>query len=267
MNLYFRKTGSGPSLIILHGLFGSSDNWYSISRSLSGSFTVYAVDQRNHGQSPHSPVHTYDALSDDLLQFIIHHKIEKPFIIGHSMGGKALMHFALKNPGLIQKMIVVDISPRSYKSLQNPTPDTLEILNIMAALRSVETGKLQSREEADAQLTATLPDKNLRSFLLKNLRHNAHNQFEWCFNLETLYRSLPGILDGIDGSQAAASSDIKTLFIRGSHSGYINESDTSIIGSLFPLSRIHTIAGAGHWVHAEQPERFVEAVKEFLSAE
>jgi len=267
MDLNYRKTGSGHPLIILHGLFGSSDNWFSIAKTLSGSYTVYCVDQRNHGRSPHSKEHNYDVLVEDLYQFIIKNDLKDPCIIGHSMGGKALIFFALKYPQFLKKMIVVDISPRSYKSLLEHEPHALEIMNIMNALLSVNIDALKSREDADLQLSALIKDKGLRAFLLKNLQRNENNTFRWCFNLEVLNKNLPKIMDGMDPEKNYPVCTTDTLFIKGERSDYILEKDKKMISQYFPNAIIESIKDAGHWLHAEKPAEFIGVVRKFLDGE
>jgi esterase len=268
MDLCYKKSGIGRPLIILHGLLGSSDNWYSISKALSDSFTVYCPDLRNHGRSPHCAEHNYDVLVDDLLHFITKNHIENPYFIGHSMGGKALMFFSLRYPELMSKMIIVDISPRSYKSLLELEPNSVELLNIMNALLSVDVKSLKSREEADSQLSVYLSDRNLRAFLVKNLQRQENGCFNWCFNLDVLYKNLPKMMEGLNAENTKGmKSKAETLFIRGRKSEYIGEKDIEPINHYFPNSTIETISDAGHWVHAEQPERFVKAVRRFLLSE
>ncbi len=256
-NLFFRKMGQGPPLVILHGLFGSSDNWLTIGKALSEDFEVFLVDQRNHGQSFHNSTHTYQALAGDLEQFLTEQNLSggngsnKPVVIGHSMGGKTAMTFALHHPELIGKLVVVDISPRGYGVHHDAILDGLKALNV---------GSLSSRKEADEALAEYVPEAGVRQFLLKNLARN-NDGFEWKLNLPALENNLENIVAEVSGEPV----HMPVLFIKGENSRYIRDEDKERIAGLFPDSKIVTIHGAGHWVHAEQPEAFLNTLKAFLS--
>jgi esterase len=248
--LFFRKLGEGKPLIILHGLFGASDNWLSIGKVLSEHFEVYLLDQRNHGQSFHDPEHNFEVMADDLARFIENRGIEHPVLLGHSMGGKVAMRFVLDHPGVAEKLIVVDISPRGYKVHHD---------KILAGLKSIDLAALTSRKEADDQLAAYVPDMSERQFLLKSLGRT-DSGFEWKINVAALDDNIGLIVGEISGKP----SNIPTLFIDGEHSNYIREIDLPIIAELFPNSKVVTIKSAGHWVHAEQPQAFLETISAFL---
>ena len=265
MELFYRKLGKGRPLIILHGLYGSSDNWYTLGKQLSEYKEVYLVDLRNHGHSPHHPVHSYEALRDDLHEFLVQHSLFRPVVMGHSMGGKAAMFFAVLHPKLIEKLIVVDISPCSYKAENHPE-ETLQHTTIIRALQSIDLSGLTSRTDADHHLAKTIKSIAIRQFLLKNLKGNSHNRFHWSLNLTALEKNLPEIFQGIDTLNFSSELplDFPAFFIRGELSGYIGEKDLDCIDRYFKNSTVTTIPVTGHWVHAEQPGLFLDAVKNFL---
>ncbi len=266
MNLFYRKYGTGKPLIILHGLFGSSDNWYSIGKQLSVNHEVYIVDQRNHGQSPHHTIHSYIALSDDLHEFMIQHNIFRPVIMGHSMGGRTAMFFAVRHPKLINKLIVADIAPCSYNH-ENQPDEILQHKKIIEALHSVDLSFVSSRSEIDKKLAESIPSASLRQFLLKNIKTDFNGRFHWKFNLDALENNLSEIFKGIDTLQLPDKNALSfpVLFIRGELSGYLKERDLVCIQSIFSNASVNTIPQAGHWLHVEQPTLFIKAVKEFLN--
>jgi len=260
--------GKGDPLIILHGMYGSSDNWHTVGKALSDKFEVYLLDQRNHGHSPHHADLSYPLLRDDLRDFLDEQNLWKISIIGHSMGGKTAMYFAAAFPHRIKKLLIVDISPRSYKNLFKPSELVLSHLNIIQSLLSLNLAELNSRTEADIQLAETIHSKTVRQFLLKNLLRTKDGKFEWALNLVALQKGLPAMMDGID--QKAVEEGLRitgfpVLFIRGADSDYIKEEDEIFIKKLFPEAQIKTIPGAGHWVHAEKTEEFIKVAKQFLS--
>jgi esterase len=265
MELFYRKLGKGKPLVILHGLYGSSDNWYTIGRNLSEFREVFLVDCRNHGRSPHHPVHTYGALRDDLHEFLVQHSLYKPVIMGHSMGGRAAMFFAAMHPKLIEKLIVVDISPCSYTAENHPS-EALQHATILQALRSVDISNLSSRSDADHQLAEIIQSHSIRQFLLKNLKKDNQNRFYWCLNLPALENNLAEIFPGIDALLLPEDFllDFPALFIRGQLSGYIGQKDLECIKRYFKNAAIITIPKASHWIHAEQPGLVIEAVRNFL---
>ncbi len=252
MQLNFKKMGKGQPFIILHGLFGSLDNWQSIARELASTFEVYLVDLRNHGDSFHHEDFSYDAMSKDLAIFLTTHTIENPIIMGHSMGGKVAMNFALKNPGHFDKLIVVDIAPKSYPVHHD---------RILEGLSALDVKNLTSRNEADQQLAEYVPQRAVRQFLLKNMGREKSGGFSWKINLEGIQENIGLVGDGIADN---LRSDKQTLFIVGKKSDYIKEEDISGIRAIFANSKIEWIEGAGHWVHAEQPQQFLAVVNAFL---
>lgn len=267
MEMYFRKFGEGPPLVITHGLYGASDNWVSIGRELSKDFEVFLPDWRNHGRSPHTKEHRYLDLKNDLLEFLDEQKIKKAILIGHSMGGKANMFFAVDYPERVQSLVVVDISPRSYKSLDQPAPHTIDHMNVLQAMQNVDFKKADSRMDIDMMLADTVKSPRVRQFLLKNVSRKGKESYKWKLNLETLSKFLPDILGGIDPEKVNSGLGVTgfpVLFIKGADSDYISEIDYPIIRKLFPTADIVSIPNSGHWVHAEQTELFLKNVRYFL---
>jgi len=252
MTLFHREAGQGLPLIILHGLFGSSDNWASIAKHIGDYYKVYTVDQRNHGQSPHSDTFDYPSMAEDLYQFISDNNIENPVILGHSMGGKTAMTFALKYPELLRKLIVVDIAPRAYPPHHQ---------DIIKGLNSININQVRNRKDADMMLSKYISEVGVKQFLLKNLYRDANGSFDWRINIPVISSKIENV-----GSQITAENPFSkpTLFIRGEASKYIQDNDAERIKQLFSRAQIKTIHNAGHWVHAEQPTAFVKMLLEFI---
>lgn len=240
-------------MIILHGLMGSSDNWLPQAKMLGEHYHVWVVDQRNHGQSPHSTEFNYNVLSNDILDFIQEHGIEKPVIIGHSMGGKAAMNFALAHPDKLEKLIIVDIAPKAYDVRHD---------HIVEGLKAVPIDSVQSRQEANDALAPHISIEAVRQFLLKNLMRKPEGGFGWRINLPVIDQSLEMISGGLVNDGVFEK---KTLFIRGSKSDYILDDDREAMKKIFPNSTLVTME-TGHWVQAEKPEEFVQVVLSFLNA-
>ncbi|MCD6201611.1 MAG: alpha/beta fold hydrolase [Bacteroidales bacterium] len=268
MTLFYRELGEGPPLIILHGLYGSSDNWLSIARKLSDRYHIYLVDQRNHGQSPHDPVHDFPVLSDDLDEFILEHRLDHVILLGHSMGGKTALFYAVSHPDKTSALVVVDISPRTYHIGQGSGTSFGMHKEMMEAMLHSDVSLLSSRQQVMEALRPAIPQERVRQFLLKNLTRDDNHHFKWKINLPVLYDQLPNILKGLDSYPELKDRQITSfpvLFIKGEKSGYISEEDLPVIHQYFPLAEIEVIADAGHWVHAEQPEVFVKTILDFLA--
>jgi len=265
MELFFRKSGAGDPFVILHGLYGSSDNWYSVARDLSSEFTVYLIDQRNHGNSPHHPEHNYDVMSEDLEVFLEKHTIHKPVILGHSMGGKTALAFGLKHPEMVSKMIVVDISPLGYGK-HHHSPEHAIHERIIHALLSIQPDILTSRDEADMLLQKSIALPAIRQFLLKNLKRKPDGGFYWALNLQAIADNLSAIFAGVIPEIRSDQNvpRFPLLFIKGEYSGYIKKHDEKAIHDFFPWALIETMHGAGHWVHAEQPAALLKTVRDFI---
>lgn len=251
MDLFYREYGSGKPVVILHGLMGSSDNWLPQSKLLGEQYHVYVVDQRNHGQSPHSDDFNYGVLLEDIRRFIDHHQLVNPVVLGHSMGGKAAMNFALACPDKLSKLIVVDIAPKAYNVRHD---------YIIEGLKAVPIDKIQSRNEADEALARHVPNQAVRQFLLKNLLRKPEGGFTWRINLNIIDKNLELIGGGLIHSGVFEKP---TLFIRGAKSDYILDEDSAIIKKYFPNATLVTM-DTGHWVQAEKPEEFVQVVLNFL---
>lgn len=254
MKLHFRKLGEGDPVIILHGLFGQSDNWLSIGKKLSENFSVFIPDMRNHGHSGHSPSLSYQAMSDDILEFIEEHQIKYPIIIGHSMGGKAAMHFTLEHPYLVKKLAVIDISLRKY-------PERKIHTHIVSTMLGLNLDSFSIRQEVEKVLTQKIDNERIRMFILKNLYYKHHGKLAWRLNLEAINNSLDMLFDSVD---VTGTYENATLFIRGGLSDYIPDEDEGLIKRSFPKADIKTISGATHWVHADAPEELFGILSEFL---
>jgi esterase len=253
MNLYFKELGEGTPLVILHGFLGTGDNWYSLGKRFAEHFHVYIVDQRNHGNSPHSNEFGYQEMADDLVEFFREQHITKAHILGHSMGGKVAMLFAMQNPLKVEKLIVADIAPRYYP------PHHQDILD---GLNGLDLKKLTSRQDADDQLAKKIDDFGVRQFLLKNLNRSSDG-FSWKMNLPVLTRKIDKV--GLEIGKGVVYEG-PSLFIKGGKSRYIRAEDVKEIERKFPNSQIKEIEGAGHWLHAEQPDTFYDLTMEFLHA-
>lgn len=254
MELYFGHWGDkGPPVLILHGLFGSSRNWRSVGKRLAETCRVYAVDQRNHGQSSHTAEFDYSVLADDVVEFIDHHGIGPLAIVGHSMGGKVAATVALQSPDRVTHLVVVDIAPL------RSSPETREVLD---ALVKTDVSTCASRQEVDQRLAVRVADARTRSFLLTNLERDRDEGFEWRINLA----SIEAHFDEIAGPIAdRARFDGPALFVSGGRSEYLRSGDRTSIRRLFPRADFVEVEKAGHWVHADAPDRFVEILLEFLS--
>ena len=255
MKLFSRIIGEGSPLLIVHGLFGMSDNWQSLGKKFADFYEVHLIDQRNHGRSPHSTVFNYDVLANDLVKYIKEHKLNNVLLMGHSLGGKTAMELAVKHPDLVQKLIVVDISPKAYPVHHD---------KIIEGLQSLDFSVLKNRGEADRKLTEHIDDAGVRQFLLKSLYWVEKEQLAFRFNLEAIAEHITEV-----GKVLADKMEYKgpCLFVDGASSGYIVDEDEDLILEHFPKAEIVTIADAGHWVHAEQPNSFFDEVLRFCIAD
>lgn len=255
MELAFDFHGTqGTPIVILHGLFGSGRNWQTIARNLAGKHQVFLPDLRNHGVSPHSPTMDFPHLAADISALIGRQQIKKATLIGHSMGGKVAMWLALTKPNIVDRLIVVDIAPVRYQSSG--------FESIIEALRNLPVANFKNRREADDWLASRLTDASLRQFLLQNLVRS-EGQYRWRIDLNYIAAALPGLLE-FPITEDVLPFRGKTLFIAGSESPYIKESCYQNIFALFPNTQIEIMADAGHWLHAQQPEHFVDLVSHFL---
>ena len=251
MELFYRELGQGTPIIIMHGLFGSSDNWLTQARMLSSGYHVFSLDLRNHGLSPHDEAFNYPVMVSDLQEFIEQHELKGPVLIGHSMGGKVAMNFALAHPAMVSKLIVVDMAPKAYD---------LEHYVILEGLKAVPIDSITSRTEADEKLSEFVPEAGVRQFLLKNLQREPEGGFAWKINLPAVGKNLPKI--GYD-LEFKGKFEKPALFIRGARSAYIKDDDLGRIREIFPAAKLETL-DTGHWVQAEKPKEFVEVVVNWL---
>lgn len=252
MELAHKTLGQGPALLILHGLFGSLDNWLTLARQFGEHFSVYIIDQRNHGKSPWDERWDYAVMAEDLADFMDQHGIPQAHILGHSMGGKTAMQFAAEYPDRIIRLIVADIAPKEY-----PRHHDL----ILETLNETPLAGLQSRQEAEAFMQSRISEPAVRQFLLKSLVRDATQGFSWRFNLDVITRNYDNILANV---RIYHPVEVPTLFIAGGNSDYILPEDQGPILDLFPNASFSVIPDAGHWVQAEAPEAFLSLALGFL---
>lgn len=266
MRLFFRKEGSGDPLVILHGLYGSSDNWLGIARKLAARWSVFVPDLRNHGHSPHHPDHSYEAMKTDLALFLEEHGIKQPVLIGHSMGGKVAMYYAADYPENVKKLVVADIAPRDYLEDGDESQYHLH-RNIFGAMLGLNIQKMKTRSEVGDRLAEQIDSREIIQFLLKNVTTDPQtHRLCWRLHVEALYNNLEEIVGGVNERWLADRIPVTAypvLFIRGLESNYIREKDIALIRRIYPDACVTGIPGAGHWLHAEQPELFLEAVERF----
>ena len=245
--------GTGPPALILHGLFGSGANWRTIARRLETRLECHLVDQRNHGRSPHARSMTYPALATDVIAYLDAHRIDRAGFIGHSMGGKTAMSLARLAPERVRWLVVADIAPERSPGDHQPIVD---------ALLSLPIDSLASRSGADAALSSSIPDAGLRQFLLRNLIFDGA-RLRWRIDLEAIAEALPD-LTGFPSTTPGPVYEGPTLFLRGEQSDYLTAQHEPRIRALFPSASIATIAAAGHWLHAEQPDAVTARIAQFL---
>jgi pimeloyl-ACP methyl ester carboxylesterase len=252
INLHNKKTGQGPALIILHGLFGSLDNWQSIVRLLSTDFTVYSLDLRNHGKSPHTTTFSFESMALDVFQFIEKHQLQAPDLIGHSMGGKVVLKMLSMQAQKLGRAMILDISPKVYNRGHD---------SIFKALFKIKLEALQRRDEADLILQSEISDLVVRQFLLKNLDRQSTGGFNWKFNLKSLFENYHHILEEIKFNQIISN---EVCFVKGEHSNYIEAEEMEELKKTFIHGQLIEIKDAGHWIHADQPMKLLEVIKTFF---
>jgi pimeloyl-ACP methyl ester carboxylesterase len=264
MKLFYRKYGNGPPLVILHGLYGSSDNWVTIAKKLSDSFTVYLPDQRNHGQSPHNDIHDYNSMKEDLYELVNDLALKKFFLAGHSMGGKTAMSFALKWPEMLSGLLIADVSPFTNESAGDHTySHHSEILN---AIIPIDLHKISTRGEVERILREKIPSEKERGLILKNLQRTSDNSFVWKLNSAILFKNLGKIMEGVDRRTALTQriSGFPVIFLKGGQSDYIPEGDFRDIMKAFPAAEIIEVPGAGHWIQVDRPDEVVKYIKRLI---
>lgn len=256
--LHYRRYPSTESIesriqvVILHGLFGMLDNWHAFATQLSRDYTVYTVDLRNHGRSPHVPEFTFSAMTEDIRAFLGEHALSHVAFIGHSLGGKVAMHTVLQYPELAERLMVVDIAPRAYE----PGHD-----HIVDVLREISPQQMTSRKQVESLLRERIDDPGTVLFLAKNIARHKDGTLYWRMNVPVLTAQYSNIL-------AAVTADIpyrgKTMFVRGGRSHYLSDDDWPEILRLFPHATQQIIPDAGHWVHADAQDDLLDLTRAFL---
>ena len=256
MQLHFKSNGSGDPLIILHGVFGMLDNWRSFAKKLESSFTVYSMDLRNHGRSPHDDEMSYPVMAEDVRKTMEGNGMTHgAYVLGHSMGGKVAMQLALKHPDLIKALIVVDIAPIEYGESHE---------KIINALKELSLSSIHSRNAVTGLLSQSIEDPAIVAFLMKNLTRNTDGTFRWKMNLPAIAEHYQSLLLAPDRKTEIFSGP--TLFIRGAQSSYVPVGIDAYIRTQFPQARVITIEEAGHWVHADQPDELMNHIMHFLTS-
>jgi pimeloyl-ACP methyl ester carboxylesterase len=264
MKLHYRKIGNGPPLIILHGLYGSSDNWVTIAGKIGDSFTVYLPDQRNHGQSPHSDIHDYNSMRDDLFELATELRLRKFFLAGHSMGGKTAIAFAAKWPEMLNGLLIADISPFTGEKSKETAYN--EHLTILRSILSIDLQSVSSRGDAESMLRQNITSEKVRGFILKNLQRHAGDKFTWKMNPSSLLSNLDKITEGIDLKDefAVPITGFPVIFLKGGDSEYLTSSDISGIRKVLPAAEFVEIKDAGHWIHGDRPDEVIKNLRKLL---
>lgn len=250
MQLHYQTLGQGQPLVLLHGLFGSADNWGSVAKHFAQHYQVISVDLRNHGRSPHSDSQTYAEMADDLLQLCDTLGLSQIYLLGHSLGGKVAMQFATQYPKKVSKLIVVDMAMRAYRD---------RYTQLMDHMLAVNLSQMASRNDVDRALADTIPNVRVRQFLLTNLINN-EGQLQWRINLPALKANYATLIAAVN-----VHFDQPSLFIRGERSDYVNDRDITELQQHFSQAQVVTLP-TDHWVHAEQPQLFIQSVEAFLTA-
>lgn len=253
MNLNFKRFGEGKPLLILHGLMGMLDNWQGPAKTYSKYFDTIIIDARNHGHSAHSNEFNYQVMMDDIAELCDDLYLDEINILGHSMGGKTAMKFAQNYPDLINKLIVADIAPKAYPVHHE---------KIIAGLKALDFSKIKSRGEVDGILESYIPEMGVRQFLMKSMYWEEKGKLGLRFNLKAIEQNIELIGEATLDAQFSG----KSMFIRGANSNYISNDDFEDIQLAFPNSILETIENAGHWLHAEQPEKFLQKTIGFLTS-
>ena len=259
LQLAFEETGNGPSVVILHGLFGSSSNWRSVARALAAQHRVLSVDLRNHGASPWADSMAYADMAADVLALIQAQGLQQPVVVGHSMGGKTAMALALLAPAAVRGLVVVDIAPVAYADRMTP---------FVQAMSGLDVAALAGRAAAQSRLAELLPDPGVVGFLLQNLV-SRNDHFDWRLNLAAIGLAVPQ-LSGFPPELLGLRYGGPATLIHGSRSDYVTPADAARFAELFPQAllpgHLHSIEGADHWVHADKPTEFIAALQQALLA-
>ncbi len=253
LNLAFETVGSGPPLLVLHGLFGSSRNWRGVASQLEATHTVHSADLRNHGASPWADSMDYNEMADDVLQLMDRLGLPEAAVMGHSMGGKTAMALALRQPQRVTCLVVVDIAPVSYADTLTPLTEAMRSIDVMAAA---------SRTEVQTRLQRAIPDAGVVPFLMQNLvAHNDH--FDWRINLMGISAAMPQLCN-FPGELLGARFDRPVTVIAGDRSNYVEQRDGAAFRPMFGQVEVEIIRDAAHWVHADQPAALLTCVRQAL---
>jgi pimeloyl-ACP methyl ester carboxylesterase len=244
---------AGPPVVVLHGLLGSARNWSSFAKQLGATHRVFALDLRNHGASPWASEMSYDQMAEDVRAFPARRGLPAAAVIGHSMGGKVAMRLALTHGGQVERLVVVDVAPVAYRRSFNAYID---------AMRGLDLSGINRRSEADALLADKIQDRGVRGFLLQNLA-SGEDGLAWRVALQALADNMPELV-GFPAPGPDERYEGPTLFVTGGRSDYVRPEHRAEILRLFPRAELVAIEGAGHWVHADAPERFLDVVGAFL---
>lgn len=250
MKLHYRELGEGKPLMILHGLFGYSDNWQTHAKKLAEYYRVILVDLRNHGHSDWADENSYELMASDVYELCRDLQLNNFILLGHSMGGKVAMYFAQEHEDLLEKLIVVDIGIKAYPMHHE---------HILAGIHAVDLPNITARSQAEQQMNPHIESEGVKQFLLKNLFWKEKGKLAWRMNVDVLEREMPNILSAVPEKIVS----IPTLFIRGELSNYILDEDIPVIEEVFIDAEVKTIKNAGHWVHAESPSKFIDTLLSF----
>ena len=265
MKLFYRKYGEGPPLVILHGLYGSSDNWMTIAKNISGNFTVYLPDLRNHGKSPHSEIHDYNSMSSDIYELVTELNLGKFFLAGHSMGGKAAIRFAIMWPEMVEGLLVADISPFETKT-SNLTAYN-QHLAILKAVTETDISGASSRNEIENMFLGSISSVKIRGLIMKNIMRTSDGRYSWRINNSSLLKNIDKIIESVAGETGILEpvTGFPVIFLKGENSEYLPSGDFRKISGLFPSAEFRVIKNAGHWLHADNPEAVSEALLSLLN--
>lgn len=254
MSLNYKVMGEGPALVIMHGLFGSLDNWSTLAKQLAQNYQIWLLDLPNHGRSAHTDQFDYPGMAEAVMAFLEVQAIEQPVILGHSMGGKVAMHLLYEDEQYFAGAIIVDIAPKAYPVHHDA---------IIKALEAVPVSAIKSRGEAETALASQIEQQDVRLFLMKNLTRGDGGGYQWKMNLPLISREIDQVGTPMpEGAQI----ELHALFVRGAKSDYILDEDEADIARRFAHYELETVANAGHWVHAEQPEALLQLVTNYMKA-
>lgn len=251
--IYPSPASEALPLVILHGFLGASGNWHTLARRWAETRPMLVPDARNHGRSFHADAFGYAEMTDDLAALLDDRHVERVDLLGHSMGGKTAMRFAVEHPHRVRRLVVADISPFASPAQFAPYLD---------AMAAVDLAAVTDRDAVEAALRQAVPDWGVRQFLLKNLSRTREG-FRWTINLPVLRAAWQDVGKAVD---LHGTFDGPTLFVRGERSGYVTDADWPLVQTRFPHAELATVPKAGHWLHADQPEAFFEIVEAFLAA-